>query len=363
MYNLNFKMSHLLKLTNQEFSVAYNMLFDMVVEDDSTVEYVSKALASVKEQSKKLVFLRNMKRKHHLTGPVNELKLLRNDYFCSLAGKVKYGLKSPNDTEREAAQVLDLWLDAYRDPLSKARIVQQTSLQNQMAEEVKNDTRIKEAMIAAGLMEIMESIELVTTDLLANFKQRRKERTAARRKATDLRRAAYAEMKMFLNSIEMALKLKDGDTEEYLGYAKEINETLDYYRAIVLNRQTRRKNAELENESTENESTENEMLDGDNEPAKAENGVTFGAMALNGMDLQGGNMPKNGSSNGAPAMSRSIINNGVATTNGDTKTADNATTNNGATELATGNGAMDSDTEVSGVNADAATNEDSDQES
>lgn len=321
-----FKVSHLTKLSNQEFPVAHEMLSEILDEDEITVEYVAKALASVKLHNPKLVILRNMNRKHHLSKNINNLKVLRNNYFSSLTGKVTSALKTPNETEQKAAEVIDAWLEAYREPLSRARIVQQTSLIQQMMAEVETVPRINTAMREVGGMEIMKSIELITSDLKVDLMRRVKEKAAESRKAQALRRAAYADMKVFLNSIEMAITLKDADSIEYMGYVKEINEALDSYRTLVLNRNTRNKNAALENEANQNALPENGEQSGSNaapegeQPAKAVNSGKFSAMPLNNMDLQNGGAPTNGSTNRASAMNGSETSG--AATNGADKMAD-----------------------------------------
>ena len=375
------------RVTNQEYHAGYMALSSVMEGREITADYVTNALDNVLAHKKVLVNMKNMKLRHPLTHQIKEMRDNRADYLLSLKGMIRAGLKSPIESVRNACYVLDAWLFGYRDYFSKPTIHEHTAMVEQITDDVKTNNNIKEAMLAAELMETIEHIELINTDIQVAYLMRSKEIAAMSRKAAKVRNDAYVDLIHLTNSMELAISLGHADSDIYEEALNEMADIASRFKAKYLIRMTHSRNAALEdtsyedvtdedatdedatdndgieNESTENESTENEMLDGDNEPAKAENGVTFGAMALNGMDLQGGNMPKNGSSNGAPAMSRSIINNGVATTNGDTKTADNATTNNGATELATGNGAMDSDTEVSGVNADAATNEDSDQES
>lgn len=378
MNNFNF----LKRVTNQEYHAGYMALSSVMEGREITADYVTNALDNVLAHKKVLVNMKNMKLRHPLTHQIKEMRDNRADYLLSLKGMIRAGLKSPIESVRNACYVLDAWLFGYRDYFSKPTIHEHTAMVEQITDDVKTNNNIKEAMLAAELMETIEHIELINTDIQVAYLMRSKEIAAMSRKAAKVRNDAYVDLIHLTNSMELAISLGHADSDIYEEALNEMADIASRFKAKYLIRMTHSRNAALEdtsyedvtdedatdndgidNESTENESTENEMLDGDNEPAKAENGVTFGAMALNGMDLQGGNMPKNGSSNGAPAMSRSITNNGVASTNGDTKTADNATTNNGATERATGNGAMDSDTEVSGVNADTATNEDSDQES
>jgi hypothetical protein len=379
MVNLSF----LKKVTNQEYHAGYMALSSVMEGREITADYVRDALDNVLAHKNVLVNMKNMKLRHPLTHQIKVMKHNRADYLLSLKGMIKAGLKSPIESVRNACYVLNAWLYGYRDYFSKPTIHEHTAMVEQITDDVKNNINIKEAMLAAELMGTIEHIELINTDIQAAYLMRSKEIAAMSRKATAVRSDAYVDLTHLINSMELAISLGHADSDMYKEALKEMADISSRFKAKYLIRITRSRNAALEDTSDEdtsnedvtdddvldddaleNESTENEMLDGDNVPAKAENGVTFGVMALNGMDLQGETTPKNESSNGAPAMNGSITTNGVATTNSDTKTADDATTtDDGATELATGNGAMDSVTEVSGVDADAATNEDSNQES
>lgn len=257
-----FRKSHLMKLKNQEFAVAYNEVIDLLDSEDITVEYVTKALAGAKAESAKLVFLRNMRRKHHLTHPINQLMVDRNDYFTALTMSVKTGLKLPSPASREAAAVLTQWLEAYKEPLSKVRLVQQTSLATQLLEELSREPRIMSAVEELALEGVLESIANANSDVKVQIQKRAKDLVASRRKAQELKRNAYEKLMVLLDALKMAIKLGDGERAVYVRYVNEINQVLDFYRATVTSRNTRNKNAAEQKKAEQEGELEGKPEDG-----------------------------------------------------------------------------------------------------
>ncbi|MDD2474632.1 MAG: DUF6261 family protein [Dysgonamonadaceae bacterium] len=303
--------SFLSRLRNQEFPAAYGMICSILEGEEISVEYVSQSLASVMAQNEKLVFLRNMVLQHPLTGTIKHQTDLRNDYFSSLKGRVTSALKSPVETEREAAEVLNLWLHGYRQYLSTARIHEQTVLIEQMLEEYQSKLFIQEAVTKCGVQIILDSIAAITTEIKDAYVTRSKERTAAKRKAMMLRRVAYNYLKTLLNSIEMVISLGDADSAVYLNYLEEIDDMMEVFRAKYESRTTRRKNAAQKAEENQPEDHENDDQDGDamptdSQPETAGTSRKFNVMTLDGMDSHNG--LTNESLNGNDVMSNSVTN-------------------------------------------------------
>lgn len=342
--------SYLIRLRNQQFPEAYGTICSILERNEITEEYVTACFENVKAQRQKLGFLQNMKVKHHLSGTISELNNDRQDYFLSLKGRVASNLRSPNETERKAAKVLDLWLEGYREFLSTPRILEQNLLVDQLSEDIETQARIGTAMREAGVMEIFESIELITADIRTAYLQRSQEKEAQSRKANALRSEAYAAMKTLLNGIGMAIDLKSEDSAMYVGYWNEISTVLDQFNVKTLNRATRKKNA-----TEGKEEPMEDLVDGDKGgEAEGDTPVTriapkmtwastkskpYGEMSLDGMDvdLQNGAGADENSTSTTNAMSGSVTN-GVETNGADKETADAAVTMNAATESTTGNG-------------------------
>ena len=303
--------SFLSRLRNQEFPAAYGMICSILEEEEISVEYVSQSLASVMTQNEKLVFLRNMKRQHPLTRTIKHQTDLRNDYFSSLKGRVTSALKSPVETEREAAEVLNLWLHGYRQYLSTARIHEQTVLIEQMLEEYQSKLFLQEAVTKCGVQMILDSIAAITAEIKDSFVARSKEKTATKRKARILRRAAYNDLKTLIDSIKMVISLGDADSAVYLNYLEEIDDMMEVFRAKCESRATRRKNAALKAEENQPEDHENDDQDGDtmpkeSQPETAGTSRKFNVMTLDGMDSHNG--LTNESLNGDGVMNNSVKN-------------------------------------------------------
>ena len=253
MYNLNvkhFRASHLMQLRNQEIRAAYDEILLVFEDKEITIEYVAEAFDDAKAESKKLVILRNLNKKHHLTKTIRELTLNRFDYFTVITDTVKTALKSPKAAERAAAKILSEWLEPYKKSLQRPLIAVQTTLIEEMADEVDIKPRIDDAIESLDLTEVLDSIKIATADIKASINKRNSDMMAENRKAHQTKRSAYAKMVIFLNSVEMVLNSNGEDKATYLRYANEVNRHLDSYKATILSRSTRYKNAAEKDEAT-----------------------------------------------------------------------------------------------------------------
>ena len=311
-----FKVYSLTRLRNQEFPAAYGKIISVLENDEITVEYITQSLESVKAHKKNLVVLRNMKAPHQLTKIISDLKFKRHDAFLSLKGKVSSAMKSPIDNERKVAEILNTWLIRYHKFFSKASIHEQTSVFDEMMDEVNTKPSIQSAVNEGGVLSILDSIQSITTQIEEAYMTRNKEKVEASRKALLLKQTAYADMKMLLNSIEMAITLNEGNSTVFMGYVNEINLLMDVFKAKAQSRTTRRKNAAEEAETNQDANPENgEQEYGGNEepqsgkPAIAGRNKPFNEVSLNDMDLHNGTT--NESLDGKDAMNGSSTNNGV----------------------------------------------------
>ena len=328
----NFNVYSMTRLRNQEFPAAYSKIVSVLEKDEITVDYVARALETVKAHNDNLVVLRNMTTSHHLSKTINDTKHKRHDAYLSLKGKVTSALKSPSDEEREAAQVLDLWLSRYRKYFSRPSIHEQSSVIREMMAEVGERQDISSAIDTVGVVNLLDSLQAMTTKIDRDFMTRHSEKTEASRKAYALKRSAFADMKMLFNGVEMAITLDDGDSTVFMGYVKEINGLMDTFRAKYQSRVTRKKNAADENQNAEPENGEQDgggimtmnLMGG--KPAMASGMKTYSAMALDGMDLQNGTT--NGSLKGKLAMNGSVTN-GAATDGAKEKDVDLSAGNGG----------------------------------
>ncbi|MDD2476558.1 MAG: DUF6261 family protein [Dysgonamonadaceae bacterium] len=293
MYKIN--LYYITKLKNQEFPAAYEMICSMLEEEELTVEDVAESYENVKAHIDKLHFLQNMKLQHPLTRTIRRLADQRNDYLRSLKGRVVSALTSPVETERKAAEVLNLWLHGYREYLSRARIHEQNVLVGQMMNNYQSKLAIQEAVADAGVQPFLDSISSITGEIKAALVTRAQEKTAAKRIAMALRRAAYRDLKIFFTSLQMAIVLNKNDSAIYQRYLNEVNDIMEQFKGKYESRITRRKNASEKADENQPENHENDDQDGDttptdSQPESAGTSRKFNVVTLDGMDSHNGVM-------------------------------------------------------------------------
>jgi hypothetical protein len=340
----HFNASHMMQLRNQEVKSSFDEVLRSLDKEEIIVEYVSETLEDAKAESKKLVVLRNMTRKHHLTKTIREQTSDRYGYFTVITDTVKAELKSPFEDERSAAKVLNEWLEPYRKSLSKPLLGVQTTLLEEMSDEVDKVERVAEALTTLDLIRVFNSIKLITEDIKSNITTRSTELSDERREAMMLKRSAYAKMVVFLNSIEMVLNMNGENKATYLRYANRINERLERYKAVVLSRSTRYKTAAEKEEASATPpanramrstpynltSSFDEGMDMDMQTKGKTNADSTTTDALNGSETE----TKNGSDNVANA-NNATTNNGVLSnkTNGISPADSNTAAHNGANKI------------------------------
>ena len=336
-----FRASHLMQLKNREFGSSFDRILKIFEEEEFSEEFVATNYEDAKAESEKLASLRNMSKEHHLTEEIHQLKKIRFDSLMIFTSTAKNGLRSPFANTRAAARVLDKWLKAYDKSLKHALIDAQSSLVKEMLGEIDSQSRISGAIETLDLKELFTSITETTKTMHNLIDKRGKEMADDRRKATLLKRGAYAKLIIFLNSIEMVLNMHGGDNEVYMRYVKIVNEQLDYYKAIVLGRSTRHKNS-AENEASSND---NDVNGENGESAEGNNNNTtttttksqpkmmkmyndpYSVLTLNDsmdMDVQAMAMANDELVANGNALNEHELDNDEATTNGGAAYADNA---------------------------------------
>ena len=337
-----FSASHLMQLKNQEYQEAFDEILRTFDEEEITVEYVAEAFEDAKTENQKLVFLRNMKKKHPLTKTIREQNNLRYSYFTVFTDTVKTALKSPSEENRAAAKVLTEWLEPYRKSLSRPLLGVQSTLEKEISDEVDKVASVFDAVETLGLTTVLSSIKLITMDIKSNVTSRGKERSAEKREAMIVKRRGYAKMMVFLKSIEVVLNLNGENKDAYLCYAKEINERLDYYKSALLSRSTRFKTAAEKEEQANSDKGDNaegditttsaarqsnaamtstpynltslidEGMDMDMQTKEMTNEDSTTTDALNGSVIKNGNGVLSNKTNGAsPADSNTVAHNGA----------------------------------------------------
>ena len=269
--------------SNEEFKIAYELVCSRLEGEEFTVEDVQLAFDNANEYISELEILRSDGGPHPLTKPIAEKRNLRYDYLISLRGRVTYFLKSPIQDEREAAQVLSLWLSRFSKNYARPSINKQTEMVNNMCKDLAESDTMNDAFITLALLDTFDQIQSISMALQKQHAAREEERRASVLKATNVRNVAYDKMKTFRTTIETAIKLGKGDIDKHLEYFRIINFALADTKALYLSNTTRRKNAALKAEE-ENENAGHE--DGghdDSTNGSGENRSMFSSALVDGI--------------------------------------------------------------------------------
>ena len=275
-------LSYLVRLKNQEFPEVFGTICSILERGDITEQYLVECLEIAKAKQDGLKFLKNMRTKHPLTKTIDQLTRDRHDYLLSLRGKATYGLKSPLATERNAANLLVVWLGRYHEYLKVPKTHEQSLLVDQMVNDIDTTPNLAEALNNVGMKDMFTTIIEITKDIRSVFDNRSEDKQAQSREARKVRNEAYKAMKTLINAVDVSIKLGTENSDTYVGYWNEIARLLDGFNAKVLSRSTRRKTAAekmegLPVEGGEVEANEDDVPEGDMETSDA---TPKGAVAM-----------------------------------------------------------------------------------
>ena len=252
---------YLSKLRNQEFKVAFERICSRLEGEEFAVEDVMQAYGSATAYINELKLLKSEHRPHRLSKQIASDRDQRQESLLSLKGRVTYFLKSPVTSEREAAKLLDFWLNGFGKSYSMPSINKQTGIVNDMFDSQTSSPAIQSAIETLGLMATLDAISSITNKMMAQHEVRESDKRSAILKAAEIRIVAYDKMKTLQTTIEMAIKLKKGDVDMHLEYLRIINFALADFKSLYLSSDTRRKNAAQEaEEEKENAEHENGTL-------------------------------------------------------------------------------------------------------
>ena len=141
-----------------------------------------------------------------------------------------YAKKSPIAEEREAAQMLHVWISREHNSFTKRNMDHQNDAVHRMEHDVKLNPEMGAALTTLGMMSTIEQIIIVTYDILDHIVTRRKDRDAFTNRSMELRHEAYLARKTFVKTIEVAIALKKGDDAIHFDSLKQINDVVtDFY--------------------------------------------------------------------------------------------------------------------------------------
>ena len=275
---------YLKRLSNQLFPVAYEQVCTKLDEKEIAAENVQLSFENAKEVVEELKFLKKMRIPHRLTKTLSLKKNERHQFLLSLRGRVNYFLKSPSVEERNAAEVLNQWLNGYSESFKNPTIDGQTSTINNMKLAILKREDLSESITVLGLSGTMDSLAAYTSGITRDKKTRSDDNKAVLRKAEILRQDAYKRMETLWKSLEVAIEVDPENADMYKDCLASITWEMTGFKAVVLSNETRRKNAKLKAEE-ENANPE-DGEDTNSTDVEGENRTMHNLIPMNGVEGQ-----------------------------------------------------------------------------
>lgn len=290
---LHLNVGFLWGLRNQDFPEVITEICSIHDVDQIEELYVKESLERLKARDKELDFVMEMRNPHPLTEVLDKDCKDRRDNLVGLRRRIEGILKSPIKEERDSAKVLYLWLNKHRQYIYSLSIITQNRLVANLQTELATKEPISNALSSLGLVSVFDSIVALTTKIKRNTASRHTDNSAAKKKATVLRNAAYSDLVKFIKAYETALNLESPDTTFYADYGREISSRLDTYRSRYIARRTR-----MSNNATKQDQPEEEIDNGEHPivnarsakpkpfTLRAMNGLKVDVAAMNGNAIQ-----------------------------------------------------------------------------
>lgn len=243
--------SFLMKLRIQEYPQALKEICSIYDEEQIEELHLKESLSRLKSHSADLDFVWEMRNPHPLTVVLQENNKIRRDYLVGMRGRVKAILKSPDAAEKAAARTLYLWMNKHRQHFYSVSSIIQSRLVDNLSTEMMVSEEISEAMTTLGLTGVFDAIVSLSSQIVRNVTKRHDETKKNMSKVDRIKRASYADLVKFMQSLKTAINLEDPSVGFYADYEVKIETRLDKYRTRLLSRATRRATMEMENDESE----------------------------------------------------------------------------------------------------------------
>ena len=292
------------KLKTQEFPELFYHITSIKSVDEVELDYVKVWLERALAHDNELQFVMNMQKPHPLTKVLNRQCLERKNYLVSMGGIIRSNLQSPSQSNRDAAEVLSMWMKRHQEYLYRPSAILQNRMVKNMTTEMSHSEDFSEALGTLDLVSEFDTIKALTVSIDRNFKKRANQQSTDVLKSIEIRSNVYATLLELLTAVSMAQKLEEPGEHFYLDYCREINRYLDIYRATYDSRITRRRNGQAKQDQPEEEIDNGEHPIVNTRSAKpkpftlsAMNGLKVDVAAMNGNAIQqeaGHEKPTNG---------------------------------------------------------------------
>ena len=236
--------SFIREIKNVEFAILVNLLAKSLEGIETQDELLKNTINKIRFHSSEMAFLKDQISSHPLTEVIGTLTRQRTNYLISLRLQVEGKMLSHRIDEREAARNLYRWLESSKKYLYIPSLIPQTGRIMGLMHELETDNAIQESLVFLRLDDLFEAIIEVTNKIAANDKRRMNDKANDTKKGTELRNAAYKDIKLLVQVIEVMMSLHPEHTEDNIYYklALRIELELKNRHTILKSRNTKRRN-------------------------------------------------------------------------------------------------------------------------
>lgn len=213
------------------------LVMDKYVPED---ENIKEAAARVKSHLEPLELVKVRLTRHALTPVLTELHVSRKQSLSSLQGQVRALTRSTVSEEKEAANVLEMWLSKHRGKLLTLGYAALSERTNEIIADAEKDEKVKTALETLSLTPILNRLKAINEEFKRTFVERKNETAQAPKvDAKAIRIAVNKDIRLLLDILTAKSRIRNENTE-YEPLINALKEFLDYYRVLVQTRKTRK---------------------------------------------------------------------------------------------------------------------------
>ena len=231
-------------LRNIEFQELFYIISHSLSNQEFDNHLLTAAQKRISLHNKELAKMKSKKLRHPLTQVIEEQVHNRTKYLACLRMKVDASILSPDPQEVIAAELLQLWLAPYKKELYPPTINTQNRIVNDLMDDRDLNLEIQEAITLLHLDKLLQTIEEITEQVRKNLLIRLNEKDMYVVNGQEIRKAAYADLKLFIEMLQTIYKLSSDDAEKELlaDISSTMNVKFKDFHTILKIRTTKTKN-------------------------------------------------------------------------------------------------------------------------
>ena len=241
-------------LRNWEFHSLYNYIIEVVDTEDLEDDKLKIAFERIKPYKVKFEYAFKPRDKNKYSIANQELIRLRTEYLISLRKRVESFMLSHLPKERDAGNVIQSVLSLFGKKYYVPTIITQNVLVENLLFHINNDENFKKAISTLDLNGLMTEIAKMSEVIMFNFGQCIFTNGERIYKRKDVRKEAYRDLKMMVDTINFLYLFSKDNEEESADLKKlmlRINGLLKYFHTPLKSRIIKNKNRKAVSDAIE----------------------------------------------------------------------------------------------------------------